>query len=1033
MKTVYDLCIPRKEVLEGELREDIFAARLKDVMDGKAEYVYGDPDVFFDNTYPTAGLKTLLSDAMGRLTGNAVGKNAIIRLETAFGGGKTHNLIALYHCVNGNAKDNDIQELIGKENQVPKPGEIKIAGVVGSDLDPTYGISHPEDNLKTFTLWGELAYQLGGKEGYELIKDSDENTKAAPGTGLFEALVGDQATLIMIDEIARHLRSAIAVPTLTKKSNLAEQSVAFLMSLLEFAASKERCLVVITLADETSAFAEQTEMVRQAISETKNISARQERVLTPTDEDEISSIVTHRLFKTIDREKAEPVFDAYINYYRQLIDKNAELPPRCMGADYKKELRNAYPFHPELLSTLNRKTATIPNFNQTRGALRLLAWTVRSLWENKIDKLWLIHLHHIDLSEEQIVEDLTSKLDRPKFRQVVQADIVSVMKGIPAHAQTVDEALIASGKPPYAQRLATTIFINSLTQGVASGIDPANLMLCLIEPDRSGGGDEPGVIKRQLEKLYHAPAFFLEYDGHIHRFKTEPSLEKIILDEASHVPITRAKNEIEERIKKIWKKGYLKLIYFPNEPLDVDDDADLPKLAIMHFDATKTSVTANETPELVKRIIQFSGSMESFRIYQNNVLFLVADADQIDHMIWVARRYLAFERIMEPSRLAEFNEEQKKEIKKLKDAAELDTRIAITKSYRHLYYPSHDAHKTDNYLQHETLQAQDQGDVDKDQSNVILRVLHNLDKVIKADDNVRSAAWLKSKAWDINQKEMTTEELRKAFARKISLKILLDNGQLRKMIENGVKTGVWIYYDSRQQYGYDQDVPPPAWEISDEAILYSPEEAQRLNIQIKGKSSSQFSPVAGEDQSGIPPVDICPVCGNPVNQCTCGADITQGKPQKISGEGVEAQAFQQVLDQCQEHQIEKLDRLFITIDSSGKLAASATRALGLAIPQFGKGRFFVEQKVHANFATTHEREEFEQEFIGTWERYKRLKNVVDAFGNEADEYKIKMRIKAEFENGLEVNGDQFLMIRDILVNLDVGLVLVEGVPYYEDD
>jgi len=207
MQTIYDLCVPRNEVLKGELREDIFAARLKDVMDDRADPVYGDPTVFFDNTYPTAGLKTLLKDALGRLTGDAAGKNAIIRLETAFGGGKTHNLIALYHVISGNVEDQYIQELVGEGNRIPNPGEIDVVGVVGSDLDPTAGINHPEDNLKTLTLWGELAYQIGGKEGYELIRESDVNTKAAPGTGLFEALIGEQPTLIMIDEIARHLRT----------------------------------------------------------------------------------------------------------------------------------------------------------------------------------------------------------------------------------------------------------------------------------------------------------------------------------------------------------------------------------------------------------------------------------------------------------------------------------------------------------------------------------------------------------------------------------------------------------------------------------------------------------------------------------------------------------------------------------------------------------------------------------------------------------------------------------------------------------
>src|SRR5689334_1397793 len=103
MRAIFDTCDPRREVLQGELKEEIFAAKLKDVIDGTADPVYQDPAIFFDNTYPTEGLKLLLTDALGRVTGQRPTSNPIIRLETAFGGGKTHSLIALYHAARGAA------------------------------------------------------------------------------------------------------------------------------------------------------------------------------------------------------------------------------------------------------------------------------------------------------------------------------------------------------------------------------------------------------------------------------------------------------------------------------------------------------------------------------------------------------------------------------------------------------------------------------------------------------------------------------------------------------------------------------------------------------------------------------------------------------------------------------------------------------------------------------------------------------------------------------------------------------------------
>lgn len=1020
MKTIFQTCEPRPEVLSGELREDIFAARLKDVMDGSADPVYGDPRTFFDNTYPTAGLKTLLNDAAGRLVGDASGKNAVVRLETAFGGGKTHSLIALYHVAQGRAPADQAVKLLGAGNSLPMPGEVMVAGVVGSDLDPTVGIAHPADGVKTYTLWGELAYQLGGKAGYAEVQES-EKLRVAVGTDLFERLVGNRPALIMVDEIARHLRAAMAVPTATGKSTLADQTIAFLMSLLEFAASKERCLVVLTLAGESDAFAKETELLRNKLTEALQVSARQERVLTPTAEGEIYAIVSHRLFRRVDCKAAQDVFDGYASYYAAAVERGADLPPRCLRAEYTQEMAAAYPFHPELVNTLNRKTATIPNFNQTRGALRLLAWTVRYLWEQRPAGAWLIHPYHLDLAQPKIAEDLTARLDRPKFKQVIEADIVSPLTGSRAHAQELDEPLLASGKPPYTQRLATTVFIHSLTQGIASGVDPADLLLATVAPDGAGEGDDPAVVAKALERLADK-AWFMEYDGHRYRFKTEPSINKIIADETNQVGPSKAKAELEGRIKQIWKKGYLKPAYFPVEAVDVDDDADLPKLAIMHFEATKATAADGAPPEMVRKIAEYSGTLESFRHYHNNLLFLVADTDQVDNMVEVARRYLAVGRIVgDAGRMAEFNKDQQEKLKKARDAAELDVRVAITKAYRYLYYPTADASKTHAFLKRETLPAQDQGEVDKDQANVVLRVLRALKKTLTADDEALSAIYVKSKAWDLNQVSMSTEDLRRAFARKPGLRILMAVDQLKRTIKNGVDTKVWIYYDATEEFGYDHESPPPAWHISDDAILYTPEEAARLKVRIKGK----WQPEERKEDE-----DRCAVCGNPVSQCTCF--VPPSTLQKLEGQGAVSQAFQQVLDLCQEQKIERLKRLSVKIDAAHKQAAADLRSLGLAIPQFGKGRFTVTQDLVASYGqeagAAAPKESFRTQFQGGWDRYKRLKQVIEPFAQEAGELKVTMRVTAEFDDGLDVSGDQLATIREVLVQLGVGKVSVEAVP-----
>ena len=1010
MKTIFDSCEPRSEVLKGELRDEIFAARLRDVIIGRADPVYQQPATFFDNTYPTEGLKLLLDEALGRLTGLKPTSNAIIRLETSFGGGKTHNLIALYHAARGHRPDSALVD----PALIPTPGSIKVVGVVGSDLEPSTGLAH--NGFRTYTLWGEIVAQLTDDQHPALVEQS-ERDKGAPGTGLWEELIGDEPTLIMLDEIARHLRAAKAVPTTTGKSDLAEQTVAFLMSLFEFAASRERVVVVYTLADPQDAFGKETEELRQALAEARRVSARQERVITPTGETEISAIVTHRLFRRIDRAAGQATAAAYAAYLKKALDQGADLPSRTVRAEYVQEMVNDYPFHPELLTTLNRKTSTIPNFQKTRGALRLLARVVRRLWETRPRDAWLVHPYHLDLAVEDIAGDLTSRLERPAFKQVIEADIVSPKLGSPAHAQVIDTPWLEAGKSPYARRTATTAFLHSLTQGIATGVDPADLALAVLQPD-----DDPTMVTRAAERLYDIGWFF-DWDGRRYRFKTEPSLNKIITDEMGLVGRTKAKSELDGRIRHVWKTGYFKPAYFPSEAGDVDDDADKPKLVVIHYDAATSNVGAAAPPDLVRKIFDHAGALEGYRIYKNNVLFLVADEDQVGNMVQVAQRYLAIGRITgDAERMGEFHVEQRKKLKKMGEAAELEVRVAITKACKYLYYPSADAPQKHSNLSRETLPAQDQGEVNRDQSNVVLRVLKQLQKVLTADDPTLPAAFVKARAWDAGQVTISTEDLGRAFARRMGLRILLDINQLKKTVRNGINQGVWIYYDTEEQIGYGTASPAPLVQISEDAILYTPEEAKRLGLPIKG---------VGDNGDG--PEEPCPVCHRPVSQCICGqaCPVCGQDPCvcvvriRLHAEGAPGQAFQGILDQCYDQGVTSLSRLFVRIEGEGREGATEARAMGLAIPQLGKGQFHVEQSFNAEFG---EAESLSLAFNGAWDRYKRVKQLTDAFGQEASKLLVRTTLRADFPAGLAVDSDQFQTIHEVFTTLGFGHMVLDASP-----
>lgn len=1020
LPSIFDTCVPRPDVLSGELTEAMFAAQLRSVVEGTADKSYQDPNLFLQSTFPTQGLRILIREVLGRLTGADPTANPFIRLETAFGGGKTHNLIALYHLARGGAVTPP-PALVPVE-LLPK-GPIAVAGVVGTDLDPVNGMDHGA--VRTWTLWGEIAYQLGKSRGraleaYEIVRASDEQ-RIAPGTQILEALVGNEPALFLLDELARHLRAAQEFRIPGGQGSLADQVVAFLQTLIEFAASQRHVVVVLTLADQMDAFAPQTEALQEAVREAQAITARQERVLVPTGEAEISRIVAHRLFAEVDRQAAREVAEAFLQHFRFLDERGAELPPRCLSSDYADEMAADYPFHPELLRTLSWKTATIPSFNRTRGALRLLARVVRRLWRLKPPKTHLISVHHLDLSDEDILNDLTSRLDRAAFRMVAEADIASPLKGTESKAQVLDRTYTEAGKPPYASRVATNVFLHSLTQGTATGAEFAEILASVLEP-----GDDPHLIRKVLATMLGEEKgppgtifWYLHWDGTRYRFKTEPSLEKVIQDEIPHVGKTNAKKELEERIQKVWPRSTFKPVFFPSEAGDLDDDYTQPLLAILHYDAVTVQGTSPAPPELVLQLFRHSGSMEGFRTYKNNLLFLVADRDQVDRMVEVALRHKAIKRLSEsPDRLAQFSEEQIRKLKTMGESSEMDVRIAITRAYRHLFYPSADAPRDAEGLAHHLLQPQEQGEISSDQSAVLLRVLRGLEKVLTAEDPELSPEFVKAKAWPHGQESWTTLDLRKEFSKRLSLKILLDLNQLKKTIRNGCKKGIWVYYSTREQLGYGPSSPPPLVEISDADFLFTPEEAKRKRIALKGDPPVETRcPLCGQEPCICRGPSTCPRCGQ--DPCVCPAPLL-----RFQLEGTPGEVFQEIADRFHDAGALRIGRMTLRKEGSGRQVAHEIRSLGLVIPQLGRAQVRVQYSLNSSFQGEAREEHLMVEFTGGKDRYMRIKNFTDSFAKEANQVTGTLELELVYQEGLSVEGDEFASLKDLLVQMGLGTLVV---------
>ena len=313
---------------------------------------------------------------------------------------------------------------------------------------------------------------------------------------------------------------------------------------------------------------------------------------------------------------------------------------------------------------------------------------MRGLWHEKQGDCYLIAPHHLNLGDDSIASDLTSRLDRPAFRQVIEADIASPRTGTLAHAGA-GQGLGGRRQAVFGRRVATAVFLHSLVQTGQSGVDPADLRLAVLQPATS----RPWSSRRPFSTCTDH-CWFFDYDGRRYRFKT-PSRRY------ARSWTTRPAWSARPRRRASWTSGSRRCgrrassrrNYFPAEASEVDDDTQRPEAGRRPLRRRhRQGDPGRPPPGSGRQAVRAKGSLEEYRTCKNNLLFLVADADQVGRLVEVTQRYLAVQRIVaDPDRMSDFNKEQKDKLRKIAEAAELELRVAITKAYRHLYYPSADA------------------------------------------------------------------------------------------------------------------------------------------------------------------------------------------------------------------------------------------------------------------------------------------------------------------------------------------------------
>lgn len=843
--TIFKACTPRQDVLIGELAEDQFAASLADVAHGSdAPDVYADPQLFFEKTYPTDGLQDLLTRLTTRFVSSHnddySGTNGIIRLDTSFGGGKTHNQIAAYHLAESPDSVPDLSDFLHDQGAAEAYTDAAALGLdvnsavfVGTHVDAEEARSNYDDPdaPATKTMWGELAYQLFGREGYEFLRENDEN-RTPPGTNKLQRLFEQHSnpSLILIDEIAAYLEQAAAVEI--ADSTLAKQTNTFLMSLLSATQNTDRVTVVLSIAD--TAFANQAEDVRGIVSETisefNSITDRTESSITPTEDNEVAAVLRHRLFESIDSTARDATADAYASFYNS---DHQSFPDSASNAQHRDRLKDSYPIHPTVIDTLTEELDSLPSFQRTRGALKLLSRGVYRLWQQHDQQknrhyLRLYDLHPSDGDVRSTLLRLFGSVDMD-FEAAIRADIYSE-EGT-ANAEEEDRKWKKKGHPPLGTYLTTSILWKSIVKGSDGRGTTRRPLRHAVANTSVELAHYDDALNNLLGEGRRSACFYLHGDnGEKIQFKSEPNLTKLIDSVVEQLQSGLARRHLEEALDEALGQGSLNVIVGPEEPHEIPDTADEAHLCVMDFD-TVTISDPDEVPDTIQTLFEntasSSGGQKTPRVYKNNVLFLGASDSDVSDAERTAERVAAIKHIQNHlGDQYELNPEQRDKLDQRLDSAKGTLDQDVKKAYTHLYFPTADG------LSHRHITTD---------STIHQSVIEKLDEagaIIPEGEDAYGVDWFEATIWNVGADSMTTRALEEQFGQRRDAEILLSPIPLRKTIARLVSDENYAYWDSDNNEGYyteDATLATDDHDLQDAENLSS-----GLNYQSVKLSQSHF-------------------------------------------------------------------------------------------------------------------------------------------------------------------------------------------------
>ncbi len=637
-----DVVSPHPDVQRGDYKQAEFAADLWQVYKNDASDEYRDPAEFFRRTYLTESLRAMLVGAVTRLTSGR--GDPVIQLQTNFGGGKTHSMLALYHLFSGTPPTRlaGVDALMG-EARVDGLPRVRRVVLVGTKISPASPQKKP-DGTVVRTLWGELAWQLGGRDAYRRIADDDEKG-TSPGDALRGLFNDFGPCVVLIDEwvaYARQLHDRSDLP-----AGSFETQFTFAQTLTESVKAASNCLLVISLPASDAAPSPQTQADdvevggvrgREALDRLSNVVGRLESAWHPASAEEGFAIVRRRLFTSMDDEgqkQRDVVARTFFDFYRR---QQQEFPVECRDSDYERRLKEAYPIHPEVFDRLYEDWSTLLRFQRTRGVLRLMATIIHSLWE-KGDRSPLILPSLVPIDDRRVRSELTSYLP-DRWVPIIESDV----DGPNSLPLRIDKQYSNLGKLTACRRVARTVYLGSapLKDAAKKGMDDRRVKLGCVLP-----GESAAIFGDALRRLA-GEATYLYQDGPRVWYDTQPTVTKLARDRAAQLEgaPARVSEEIKRRVQADASRNrgdFHGVHCFPREAADVPDH---PSVRLVILGVDESYIKSGESPAeaRARELLESRGTAP--RLCRNAVVFLAPDKTRFQDLAATVRMYLAWQSIV---------------------------------------------------------------------------------------------------------------------------------------------------------------------------------------------------------------------------------------------------------------------------------------------------------------------------------------------------------------------------------------------------